>query len=180
MLTENGDPVRRPQRTVFVTVGTTQFNDLVNMACTLEFLLTLQAEGYTELIIQHGAGPLPKTPTHSPIPVKGFAFKGDLSKEIENAALVISHAGAGLILESLSAGKPLLVVVNRGLMDNHQMDLAVALAKMEVLVWADVEDIIDRIAEGGLQKLKAFGEGDPDRVTSVLEEEAGFVGCASK
>lgn len=37
-------------------------------------------------------------------------------------------AGAGSIFEALRARKPLLVVVNAGLMDNHQQELAEALA----------------------------------------------------
>ena len=40
------------------------------------------------------------------------------------AALIISHAGSGSIIESLSRQKPLLVVVNDALMDNHQAELA--------------------------------------------------------
>ncbi len=43
---------------------------------------------------------------------------------MERASLIISHAGAGCILEALSLRKPLVVVVNEGLMDNHQAQLA--------------------------------------------------------
>lgn len=43
---------------------------------------------------------------------------------MSTAALVLSHAGAGTCLEALEAGKPLLVVVNDFLADNHQLELA--------------------------------------------------------
>ncbi len=37
---------------------------------------------------------------------------------------VFFSSGAGSCLEALGAGKPLLVVVNDKLMDNHQLELA--------------------------------------------------------
>jgi len=71
-----------------------------------------------------------------------FRFAPDLDELVRAAALVISHAGASLppllfsrvhrslasllrtgagsIFEALRAAKPLLVVVNTALMDNHQ------------------------------------------------------------
>lgn len=48
----------------------------------------------------------------------------NLASEIEHAGLVISHAGAGSIFESLTYQVPLIVVPNPILMDNHQVELA--------------------------------------------------------
>jgi UDP-N-acetylglucosamine transferase subunit ALG13 len=56
---------------------------------------------------------------------------------MRGADLVISHAGAGSVLEALHAHKSLLVVVNDSLMDNHQTELA---HKMQV--HADIRRMI--------------------------------------
>ncbi|KAJ3148036.1 N-acetylglucosaminyldiphosphodolichol N-acetylglucosaminyltransferase catalytic subunit alg13 [Geranomyces michiganensis] len=163
-----------PTHGVFVTVGTTRFDALVNEVCTVELLATLRSKGYTSVTLQHGNSPLPVLPSGMPIPVTAYAFKPDLTPDISTAALVISHAGAGLILESLDAGKPLIVVVNRALMDDHQTELAVALAEKEVLVWTDVDGLVETVEQGGYAKLKTFGKADPSPLIAVLEQEAGF------
>ena len=51
-------------------------------------------------------------------------YINDLKKEISNADLIISHAGAGTILEVLELKKSLITVINQDLMDNHQLELA--------------------------------------------------------
>lgn len=48
----------------------------------------------------------------------------NLAAEIEKASLVVSHAGAGSIFESLLFQVPLVVVPNPILMGNHQVELA--------------------------------------------------------
>ncbi|KAI8586815.1 UDP-N-acetylglucosamine transferase subunit ALG13 [Geranomyces variabilis] len=167
-----------PIRGVFVTVGTTRFDALVNEVCTIEFLAMLRSKGYTSLTLQHGNSPMPALPTADvgggPFPVTAYAFRPDLSQDIATAALVISHAGAGLILETLDAGRPLIVVVNRALMDDHQTELAVALAEKEVLVWTDADGLVETVERGGYEKLKAFGKADPSPLVAVLDQEAGF------
>ena len=44
--------------------------------------------------------------------------------------------GAGSVLETLQAGRPLIVVINELLMDNHQMELASQLAEDGHLCYA--------------------------------------------
>ena len=43
---------------------------------------------------------------------------------MRNAALIISHAGAGSILEGMRLNAFMVVVVNDALMHNHQQELA--------------------------------------------------------
>ncbi len=158
-------------KTIFVTVGTTQFDDLVNVVSSREFLETVQASFGTERVIcQFGTGKEPqatvietkvsnafasslekqisvnsastrlkggKVPVSKPpssIGVKTcslsvFRFLPSISEQIQEADLVIGHCGAGTVIETLRAGKKLIVVPNRTLMNDHQTELADALAQ---------------------------------------------------
>ena len=49
--------------------------------------------------------------------------------DLREASLVLSHAGAGSILETLSLRKFLVVVVNEELINNHQYELASKMAE---------------------------------------------------
>jgi len=55
-------------------------------------------------------------------------------------APVPASAGAGSVFESVRAGRRLLVVVNPGLMDNHQSELAAAMAAGGHLSWTTPEE----------------------------------------
>jgi len=56
-----------------------------------------------------------------------YRFKPSLAEDLGPAAFVVSHAGAGSIFEALRAGRPLVVVTNNKLADNHQLELADAM-----------------------------------------------------
>merc|ERR1712096_56405 len=60
----------------------------------------------------------------SGVEISWFRLKPSIAEDMRSADLVISHAGAGSVLEALEARKLLLVVINDSLMDNHQMELA--------------------------------------------------------
>ena len=69
--------------------------------------------------------------------VQFFQYAPSLRTNMLEAVLVISHAGSGSIFEALSCGRPLIVVPNPGLMDNHQAELGEHLASLQHLVcWA--------------------------------------------
>ncbi|MEQ2217293.1 hypothetical protein XENOCAPTIV_003497 [Xenoophorus captivus] len=107
--------------TVFVTVGTTRFDELIESVTSSE--VTQVSRGLH--IGQVGRGTLvPDADSCADLSVEAFRFKDSIAEDMRRADLVISHAGAGSCLEALSAGKPLLVVVNDKLMDNHQLELA--------------------------------------------------------
>lgn len=127
--------------TALVTVGSTSFDALVAAIVTPPVLTALTARGFTRLLVQYGRGTPPPPPPSPPPPHPGasppprrpleviaFPFKPSLVTEMAAAGLVVTHGGAGSVLEALRAAAPTVVVVNGGLMDNHQAELATALA----------------------------------------------------
>lgn len=118
----------RRYKTVLVTVGTTRFDALVQRCCGDGDVLALLARrlGCERLLVQHGAG-APPAASPSSLAITAFDYTRDMAALQREADLIISHAGAGSIFEALALRKPLLVVVNEALMDNHQSELAAAL-----------------------------------------------------
>mmetsp|Transcript_24969 Transcript_24969/g.99164 ORF Transcript_24969/g.99164 Transcript_24969/m.99164 type:complete len:161 (+) Transcript_24969:227-709(+) len=56
--------------------------------------------------------------------------------EMAAAGLVVSHAGAGSLMEALALKKRVVAVVNAALMGNHQVELADALRRQRSIVLA--------------------------------------------
>lgn len=89
---------------VFVTIGSTRFDSLVQSAVSQPVLSALRLKGYTGLIIQSGNSDFEFTPSIASgqtvrlekggIDVELWKFKPTLQAEYERADLVISHAGA--------------------------------------------------------------------------------------
>lgn len=121
-------------QTVLVTVGTTEFDELVEV---LEkesdsFVQMLSAQGMVRLVLQVGRGTTEPVllaaacDKHS-VTFEWFRFKPTLHQYMESADLILSHSGAGSIIEALTLKKRIVVIVNDSLQDNHQTELATAL-----------------------------------------------------
>jgi beta-1,4-N-acetylglucosaminyltransferase len=93
---------------VLATVGTGRFEALVK---------ALDERPDPRLLIQHGAGPAPRTN-------KGVAYIPALDDRLDDFDLVISHAGAGTVYALLDRGQPFCVVPNLDRTDDHQSDIA--------------------------------------------------------
>ena len=99
----------------------------------------LEKLAFDELRLQVGRGAAPHLPAASTVNnthVSWFRFTRDLPGEMARAHIVVSHAGAGSILEALELKRRLVVVPNGALMDDHQAELAGALAADRHLVAA--------------------------------------------
>lgn len=173
---------------VFVTVGTTLFENLIQIiSSNISFLSLLSSLGYNELILQYGKGAPPSfsndvrevtkevndesdtryyqfvsNNTQTCLHITCYRFKSSIRQDMLRASLILSHAGAGSIMESLALKKKTCVVINHDLMDNHQLELAQALRErgflymvvrpeelLHVHVMKEIHEFIPKEWEGG-------------------------------
>lgn len=130
---------------VFVTVGSTTFESLIENIDNKHVLSKLKSLGYTKIIYQIGSGKYVPLVTHI-LPVECFKYKPTISNIIREAGLIICHAGVGTIMETLKARRPIIVVPNPSLMDNHQCELADTLAIQGYVVKCMPGNIIDQLS----------------------------------
>lgn len=116
---------------LFVTVGTTQFDTLIEAVSEKSFEQQLEDDGYNKVVIQHGRGKAPSRDFD--MQMESFAFSASLHDHMSSADVILCHAGAGSIMEALSLQKHVIVVVNNDLMDNHQLELAHALERRRLI-----------------------------------------------
>ena len=144
-------------RRCLITVGTTNFDSLIrhlDQPTAARRLLThLHTLHFTHITLQLGG-------THTydpntlqqlastftpPFTVTTFTLSPSLLPTLTTSALVISHAGAGSILETMRLQLPLLVVVNEQLMNNHQREVADELASRRHVWVTTVDRVLDAI-----------------------------------
>ncbi|VDL16231.1 unnamed protein product [Hymenolepis diminuta] len=135
---------------VFVTVGTTLFDDLIEVVNTKKFHIALFNLGYKKLFIQYGNGSIVPSIPDSPLEVDAFRYKTNLSSIFSESCLVISHGGAGTCMEALNppGKRKLIIVVNENLMNNHQEELASALYEEKHAFVSRVKDLYEFISTG--------------------------------
>lgn len=213
----------RPTRSIFVTVGTTKFDSLIEAISDPNFLAHISRDdcgAYTSLTVQYGRGSVipfadstiseTKNETDGAVAAStatvakqnangircdAYQFKPSLRQDMEDADLIISHAGAGSIMEGMelcaaanirgmsSKGssarqKKLVVVTNAALMHSHQSELADALeARGHLFVVRDPRELLQ---EDTLKRINAFnqvpfegGDGGKD-FAALVDSHFGF------
>ncbi|EZA47434.1 UDP-N-acetylglucosamine transferase subunit ALG13 homolog [Ooceraea biroi] len=163
-------------KTVFVTVGTTKFDNLITTVLSREVLEALSAHNYKHLILQIGSSGLepdcsPRCGFHK---IETFKLSPSIGEYMQSADLVISHAGAGSVLEALENRKHLIVVINDLLMDNHQVELAEQLCKDEHLYYCTCQNLLHTVQTMDLAKLKPFVSDKSKNIAGFIDEIMGF------
>ncbi|NWX95798.1 ALG13 transferase, partial [Nothoprocta ornata] len=103
-----------------------------------------------------------------------FRFKDSLAEELQRADLVISHAGAGSCLETLEEGKPLIVVINEKLMNNHQLELAKQLHRDGHVLYCNCSTLVETLQSMDLSTLKPFPPRQPEKFALFLDKAVGL------
>ncbi|KAF2768545.1 hypothetical protein EJ03DRAFT_328202 [Teratosphaeria nubilosa] len=182
-------------KTCLVTVGATaSFPALIRAVLHPTFLSALQSHAYTALTVQHGTDGAQTYQSALPpsVPANLTITPFDLDKagldryiKAARSGVVISHAGSGTILDALRLSAPLVVVPNPALLDNHQLELAEALAEQEYVVHGRLERLDAALVDaealrtrqkswppvnsGVHRQARAVG------LKGILDEEMGFL-----
>ena len=164
---------------VFLTVGTTRFEALIQAADSHAVAEALATRGYRRLVMQIGSGdykprvlvPSGTTARHaSGLEVTFFEFLPSLKDQMAAADLVISHAGSGSIFEALALRKPLVAVPNPILMHNHQAQLVEHLAAMQHCIPATVDTLPGVLRDLRVQDLRPYVPGSSFGIFQRIDE----------
>lgn len=142
--------------------------------CDIIFQI-LKKKNCKKLTLQIGQGKTPKIENDYGLNIEVFRIKESIENEILNASLIIGHAGAGTCLQSLQAGKKLLVVINEDLMNNHQLELADRLfdeGYIHVAYYSDIIAILN--SDFNYLQLKPFPAGNTYNYIKFINKMMGF------
>ncbi|KAI5848839.1 hypothetical protein BZA05DRAFT_402850 [Tricharina praecox] len=185
----------RTGKTLLVTTGATApFPTLLHACLSPSFLRFLATQGISVLQLQAGsylsaatfqsllsaARSLPPPPPPTvPVTIHAFDFADDLAGEyVCHADVVVSHAGAGSVLDALRYDRPLVVVENRELMGGHQRELVEELGDYLVegrLGQGELERAVEKALLSKEKGARAFPGSGSRTLVGVLEEELGVM-----
>lgn len=161
---------------LLVTVGSTSFPALTNYLSNAKIYQTLMSTTcITHLSIQYGRHK-PSTSTSATSSsfdqrVELFDYVPNLKDWMMRASVIVSHAGAGTVLEAIDLGKSLIVVINSKLMDDHQSELAYAMQNLKCCHVIHEQDIETKLLPT-IQHVLSCSEQDekqrPCRVSGVF------------
>lgn len=146
---------------IFVTVGTTDFDDLVKRMDSLAPALG------ESVIAQIGRG------RYVPQHMEHFRFAPSLDPYYAQARLVVAHGGLGTAIEVIQRGLRLIGVSNPDRYDRHQDDLLGALDARGHMIWCrSLDDLPRALAEVETRVFTPY-ETPPCRIAQVIREYLG-------
>lgn len=162
-------------RSVFVTVGSTKFDNLIANVVSPEFCHALIHAGYSSMRVQYGASePMFKrnSSNMAGLTVDGFAYKDTIKSEMMEADLIITHGGTGSVWESLRMNKKVIVVPNDTLMDNHQTELAFKLEQKNYCAVARSEkSLVSALNQAENSRFAPFPKANNEKFVQMMREE---------
>lgn len=168
------------KKTLFVTVGSTQFDKLVDQVLKQDFVKQLSKLGFGRMIVQAGKSDYdPKLvkvlEDEHDFDIQVYDYKSSILEDAREADLIIGHAGAGTCIEMLRLNKRLLIVVNDSLMDNHQAELADQLDRdkyaIKVTSMDELASKLELICDLEATKLNPFPSKDQSKFEQIFDDE---------
>ncbi len=104
---------------IFVTVGTTYFDELIEEVDRLK----KTGEITEHVIAQIGRG------QYEPEHCEHFRYTDEIGTYFDQADVVIGHGGTGTVFDVLERGRPLVAVANHRLQHDHQTEFLKAISR---------------------------------------------------
>lgn len=158
---------------IFVTVGTTKFQELIDTISKRDFLELIVSQGFTRLVVQYGSSKITEV-THPNVSITFYDYKPSLDPDYIASDLVISSGGAGTILEVLELGKPLIVALNTTLQDNHQLELSRELSNDGYLECCYCDTLLDTLSKARINPKPWPKVDGGDVIVDILNEICKF------
>lgn len=147
---------------IFVTVGTTDFDDLVRAMDDVASALS------TKVVAQIGRG------SYEPHHIEYFRFAPSLDPYYAQADIVVAHGGLGTTIEVIQRGLPLIGVSNPDRYDRHQDDLLGALETRGHMVWCrNLTDLPALLADIGSRRFVPY-ESPPCTIAAEIRRYLGM------
>ncbi|XP_050549128.1 UDP-N-acetylglucosamine transferase subunit ALG13 homolog [Daktulosphaira vitifoliae] len=155
-------------KSIFVTVGTTKFDELITAIINPLTLQILKKKGFSTITMQIGNS---KIIPHSSglIDIQYYTYKPDIEHDMSNHDLIISHGGAGSIMQALDHNKALLVVINENLMDNHQYELAEKLFEDKRLFFTTCNNLCSFIENIDFSSINSSSIDNSSKISKYIE-----------
>uniref|UniRef100_H2ZV02 UDP-N-acetylglucosamine transferase subunit ALG13 n=1 Tax=Latimeria chalumnae TaxID=7897 RepID=H2ZV02_LATCH len=161
---------------VFVTVGTTSFDELISAVSAEETIQLFQKLGYRKLVLQIGRGTVePKPYTTAGFALQVFRYKDSIAEDIRNAALVISHAGEWPAFDSVENSLRSVHLVQSDyskLTEFHLMCVFVFTKLHSIFFFlSTLAETLERMDPAAL---KPFPPGQPENFAAFLNKALGI------
>ena len=133
-------------KSILVTVGTTQFEELKNLALNKDFYELLINNGFSQLYIQIGNNQFENIEkSYKTLKIILFNFKPSESFNhlIKDCNLIISHGGAGTLIQSILFGKKPIAISNDKVKDNHQVELIKELKSNGYIYECQIQNLLN-------------------------------------
>ncbi len=170
---------------VFVTVGTTRFDALVDAVDCDAFAVAVRKRGLRRVVAQVGtslrwpADEDPPPSTRCGVRFEMYRLKASVAADMSAASLVVCHGGSGSVFEALRLGCSVVVVPNEALLGNHQLELAGEVARQRWCLTCTPSELASVVESAEVRRPAAATVALPPpaipALRAVLDEAAGFV-----
>lgn len=164
-------------KSILVTVGTTLFEKLMELIFDENFHKALLNNGFNKLFIQIGNFQLEKKyKFKSALKIEIFNFipSYKFNNLIKKCNVIISHGGAGTLIQSILKGKKPIAIPNELVNENHQTELIDELYKRGYIFKCEIKNILDFLSNNHISNFIFDKINDKIELNDLFLDSIGY------